>query len=156
MLEINLIDEFYIFLISINYGLIVGVIYDLFRVLRHYSKPSKLVSLIEDLILWVIITIIFFIFLVKNTDGVIRGFIIIGFIVGCAIYLKIISKYNFPLLIKVFRLILNLINEIIKLIVKPFRMVNKYVRKKLKRWSTLLKTVFKETKKYAKLISKKK
>ncbi len=66
MLEINLIDEFYIFLVSINYGLILGVIYDLYRVFRYYSKPKKILTMIEDFILWLIITLVFFIIFVEE------------------------------------------------------------------------------------------
>ena len=88
--SVNLIDEFYIFLLSISYGLIIGLIYDFYRTFRYYSKPKKLVSFIEDLIFWLVITFVFFMFLVKRTDGIIRGFIVVGFVIGYVFYLKLI------------------------------------------------------------------
>lgn len=156
MLEINLIDEFYIFLFAINYGLIIGVIYDLYRVFRYYSKPKRILSIIEDLILWLIITVVFFMFLVKNTNGVIRGFVIVGFLIGCTFYLKVISKYNFPVLIRIFKLILNLISEIIKVILYPLRKVSNFSKKRLRRIIILPKALFRDAKKYIKMTSKKK
>lgn len=156
MLEINLIDEFYIFLFAINYGLIIGVIYDFYRVFRYYSKPKKVLSIIEDLILWLIITVIFFMFLVKNTSGVIRGFVIVGFLTGYICYMKIISKYNFPILMKIFKLILSLINEIIKIILYPLRKVSNFSQRRLKKVIVVPKELIKEMKKYIKLTSKKK
>lgn len=156
MLEIDLMDEFYIFLVSINYGLILGVIYDLYRVFRYYSKPKKILTIIEDFILWLIITLIFFLFLVKNTDGIIRGFIIIGFLIGYIFYYKIISKYNFPLLVKCFKLILGLFSEIIKIIIYPFTKILGFGKRRFKKTSTLLKELFKDARKYYKMTSNKK
>lgn len=156
MLEIKLVDEFYIFLFAINYGLILGLIYDLYRVFRYYSKPKKILSVIEDLIFWLIITLIFFIFLFKNTDGIIRGFVIIGFLIGGVLYFRIVSKYSFPILIKLFRLILDLIHEIINIILYPVRKVFIFYRKTFGKISILMKSLFKDMKKYVKLISKKK
>ena len=156
MLEINLIDEFYIFLVSINYGLILGVIYDLYRVFRYYSKPKKILTMIEDFILWLIITLVFFIFLLRNTDGVIRGFIVVGFLIGYIIYYKIISKYNFPLLIKCFKLILVVFNEIIKIILYPFTKILGFGKRKFRKGSILLRELLKDIKKYYKITSNKK
>lgn len=156
MLEINLIDEFYIFLFAINYGLIIGVIYDLYRVFRHYSKPRKILSIVEDLILWLIITLVFFMFLVKNTDGIIRGFVIVGFLIGCIFYLKVISKYNFPLLMKIFKLILSVISEIMGLILYPFRKFYSLSKNRLKKILILPRELFKDMKRYIKMTSKKK
>jgi len=156
MFEISLTDEFYIFLISINYGLIIGLIYDLYRVLRYYSKPKQIKSFIEDLLLWIIISIIFFIFLFRNTDGVIRGFVVLGFIVGFVFYIKIISKYNFPLLIKIFRLIFSVFNEIIHIIIYPYIVLKKFLKKVIKKILLIPKALIKDIKKYRKIFSKKK
>lgn len=156
MIGLNLADEFYIFLMAINYGLIIGVIYDLYRTFRYYTKPKKGLSFIEDLVLWLIITFIFFAFLVKNTDGVIRGFVLLGFVLGSIIYIKIISRYNFPILIKIFKLIYNIINEIIRLIVYPFKYISNLFKPGVSKCFNLFSFVFKDIKKYSKIMSKKK
>lgn len=156
MLEINLIDEFHIFLLAINYGLIIGVIYDFYRAFRYYSKPKRILSIIEDLLLWLIITLVFFMFLVKNTDGIIRGFVIVGFLIGSTFYVKVISRYNFPILIKIFKLILGLINEIMKLVLYPFRKLFNFLKQKMERIVVLPKAIFRDAKKYIKITSKKK
>lgn len=156
MITLNLADEFYIFLMSINYGLIIGVIYDLYRTFRHYTKPKNKLSFIEDLIFWVFITLIFFGFLVRNTDGIVRGFILLGFMIGSLIYIKIISRYNFPILIKTFQLILNIINEIIGLIVYPFKLIYKLIKPIANKFLKLFSFTFKDMKKYFKIMSDKK
>lgn len=156
MLEINLIEEFYIFLFSINYGLILGVIYDLYRVFRYYTKPARISSMIGDFILWMIITSIFFLFLVKNTDGVIRGFVIVGFLTGFIFYSKIISKYNFPLLKNTFKLILDVFSEIIKIFTYPLRKAIKYIGGISRKLKVFIRRILSDIKKYRKLTSNKK
>lgn len=156
MLEIELIDEFYIFLLAIGYGLILGFFYDLYRVFRYYSRPKRILSIIQDLIFWLIVTLVFFTFLFHNTNGVVRGFVIIGFLIGGILYLKIISKYNFPILIRLFKLILRLIHEIISIILYPFRKIFIFYKRASGKVNTLIKVLFKDMKRYIRLISKKK
>lgn len=155
-MDINIAGDFYIFLITLNSGLVAGVIYDLYRVLRYYSKPNKILTLIEDLLFWVILAFIFFYILVITTDGIFRGFIVIAFFTGAFIYLNLISKYNFPILIRIFKLILDLISEIIKILLYPFRYLWKLLKKKTGKVFILIRECIKEMKRYRKMISDKK
>ena len=139
MLQINIIDEFYIFLFSINYGLILGGIYDCYKVLRYFSKPKKFLTAVEDILFWLIITLIIFFFLLNKTDGIIRGFVIFGFIIGYIFYIKVISKYSYYLLKKIFWLIFTVINEIIKIILYPFKKASEFFVRRVKKMGKLLK-----------------
>ncbi|MDR7870940.1 MAG: spore cortex biosynthesis protein YabQ [Tissierellaceae bacterium] len=156
MSQINIRDEFYIFLIAINYGLILGGMYDFYRVFRLFSKPKKILTAIEDLLFWIIVTLIIFMFLLNKTDGIIRGFVILGFIVGYVFYYKVISKYSFLLLKKIFELIFSLISEIIRIISYPFKKVFKIFGKKTDKIGKMLKIALKDTKKYFKITRRKK
>lgn len=156
MIEINIVEEFYIFLTSFNTGLIAGFTYDLYRTFRHFSKPNKILSILEDFIFWVLVSFIFFRFLVRSTDGIIRGFVFLGFGIGSIFYLKVVSKYNFSLLIYIFRLILNGISEIMKIILYPFRNIIQFTKGRVGKSSQLVRESFKEMKNYMKIISGKK
>lgn len=156
MLEINLKDELFIFLLAIMYGGIIGLIYDLYKAIRYYTKPKKILSFIGDLIFWLIVTYMFFIFLFKYTDGIIRGFVVVGFLIGVYVYFKSISKYVFPILIKIFKLILRLIHEIIGIILYPFKKMNMFIKRRFRKVDFLIKGTFKDMKRYIKLIAKKK
>lgn len=80
----------------------------------------------------------------------------LGFIVGSIIYIKIISKYNFPILIKAFKLILNIINEIMKIVVYPFKLVSSLFKPGINKFSKLFKFLLKDIKRSFKIISNKK
>lgn len=156
MPQVNIVDEFFIFLIAINYGLIFGGIYDFYRVFRYFSKPKKILTAVEDLFFWVIITLIAFVFLVKQTDGIIRGFVLLGFIIGYIFYIKVISIYSFKFLKKIFELIFTLISEIMKIILYPFKKVFKFFGGKANKVGMIFKNTLKDSKKYLKITRRKK
>ena len=155
MLQINIIDQFYIFLISINYGLILGVIYDLYRVFSYYSKAKKILTAIEDILFWLIIASVVFFFLFNKTGGIIRGFVIFGFVIGFIFYLKVISKYSYYILKKIFGLIFKVINEIIRVISYPIKKISKFFGNKTNKIVKLFKSMLKDNLKYLRITSRK-
>lgn len=156
MSQIDVMDELYIFLIAINYGLILGGMFDFYRAFRYFSKPKKFLTAIEDLLFWIIITSIIFIFLLNKTDGIIRGFVILGFAIGYIFYIKVISKYSYFLIKKILELIFGLISEIIKIISYPLKKLSNIFGKRISKMGKMLKIGLRDTKKYLKITKKKK
>lgn len=153
-MEINIMGDFISFGTSILIGAFIGVLFDLYRTFRYFTKPSKLMSYIEDLLFWIIIVIIFFIMLVKTTDGVLRGFIFIGSFGGVGLYLLTLSRIFLLFFIFIFKLIIEVISEIMKLIFYPFRKtITKIKIHKLLQVSNIF---LKEMGRYSKIIRKKK
>lgn len=155
-MDINLMRDFISFCYAILIGLIIGLVYDLYRAFRYFSKPKRILSHIEDLLFWIIVGFTFFLVLVKLTDGVIRGFIFIGFFSGGIIYFLLLSKYMFSLIINTFKLILEMISEIIKIITCPFRKVFKFSKGKVRKFILIPRELIKEMGRYRKIISRKK
>lgn len=58
--------ELYIFITSIYAGLLIGLIYDLYRTVRYFSRPKKLVADIGDILFWLIIALVFFYIMNKS------------------------------------------------------------------------------------------
>ena len=156
MLDMESSKELYIFLFSINQGIILGIAYDIYRVIRGNLKQKKLLGILGDIILWIIITVLVFIFLLKHLNGIFRGFVFIGFFIGGLFYIKILSHFIYPILFKSFKLILDLINEIILIILYPFKKTKKLFTKGMSRYKKMLSMIIKETKKYIGIINKKK
>lgn len=94
--------EIYIFLTSIYGGLIAGLAYDIYRINRNYFKPKKIATIIEDFLFWIGIGFVFFYMLNKNNWAQLRLYVFLGFFLGGIIYLKILSKFLFPFLLKIF------------------------------------------------------
>lgn len=155
-MDTSLILEFHIFLSSIYGGLIGGVVYDIYRTIRYLSKPSKFISYLGDLIFWTIITSIFFYILIKINGGEIRGYIILGFFIGAFIYIKLFSKFIFPVCTKVGMVVNKIINITFFIILYPFKLLkNKFlpIVKKVKKVPI---EFIRGIKRYKKIISTKK
>ena len=120
-----------LFLIFTINGLLIGLLFDFFRILRRAIKTSDFITYIEDALFWILtgFIILYSIFIYNN--GEIRLFMFLAMIVGILIYWIFISKsiLNISLSIinfvkKVFFIILNIIkipfNFFIKIIKKLF------------------------------------
>lgn len=142
--------------VSVLSGFFIGVLFDLYRTFRYFSKPRGILSYIEDFLFWVIIGIMFFVLLVSTTDGMLRGFIFIGSFCGGMLYLLILSKRFLSIFIFIFELILEAINEIIRVVKMPFVNSLKMVKRPFSKIILMIKLYFKEMSRYRKMISKKK
>jgi len=66
--------------------MIIAFIYDAFRIKRRAVKTSALVTYIEDIIYWIIVSIIMFAVVYYSNEGEIRGYLFLGTILGAVLY----------------------------------------------------------------------
>lgn len=122
-------EQFYLFLIFILNGIIIGCIFDIFRISRKSFKTKDIITYIEDVLFWIISGIItlYFIFIFNN--GEIRLFIFLGILFGISLYMLTISKYFIKISVNIILHIKKLINSIISIIIKPFILIFKMIKK---------------------------
>ncbi|HAE92493.1 spore cortex biosynthesis protein YabQ [Tissierella praeacuta] len=155
-MDTSLMVELYIFLTAAYGGLIAGFIYDIYKTVRYFSKPSKIVTYIEDILFWTIIASVFFFILIKINWGEIRGYIILGFIIGAFIYLKIFSKFIYPICIKVGRIVREIIKRIVYLVFYPIKFFKSKSLPTVRKMKKISIELAKQREKYKKIISTKK
>lgn len=104
-----IVNQGILFLIYITTGILIGLIFDLFRSLRKSIKTSNIATYIEDILFWTIVGFIIINIILKFNYGELRLYIFIGIIIGATIYFltlsKIIVKYTaifFKFLINIF------------------------------------------------------
>ncbi len=121
----NNIEQLINFIYFIITGIILSIIFDIFRVLRRSFKTSDIITNIEDVLFGIItgIVILFSIFLFNN--GELRLYIFIGITIGIIVYMLFISKY----FIKVNVTIINFIKRFIHLLTKPFKILFKIIKR---------------------------
>ena len=115
-------NQAYIFMIFILIGIIIGVIFDFFRVLRKTIKTKDIITYIEDIIFCLLTGIILLYSIFNFNNGEIRIYMFIALILGIITYILTISKY----FIKINVFILKKILEIIKI---PIRFLDKIIHK---------------------------
>ncbi|WP_066500760.1 spore cortex biosynthesis protein YabQ [Abyssisolibacter fermentans] len=143
-------DQILIFLTTIYGGLIIGFIYDLYRVFRYFIKPKRLATLIEDLLFWILISIISIGILFYSNWGQLRGYVLLGFILGVLIYSLLLSKIIIKAMIKIIGLLIKPIIYILRYLVLPLKYIkNILVKMRLK----INKKVIKHKKRIKRILS---
>ena len=76
-----------LFLIFIVNGIIIGFLFDIFRILRRSFKTSDLITYIEDILFWILtgIIVLYSIFIFNN--GEIRFFMFLAIGLGITFYM---------------------------------------------------------------------
>ncbi|WMJ23661.1 spore cortex biosynthesis protein YabQ [Paludicola sp. MB14-C6] len=135
------------FLSACLLGAVLGVIYDLFRISRIAVKTCNVIIFIEDIIFFVIVTLSSFIFIVMKNDGVLRGFLIIGELLGALAYFSTASI----LIMKAAKFIIKIVKAILKflykLLIQPFVKLFIWLYRKIKSLFVLLYTKIRTSKK---------
>lgn len=143
-------DQILIFLTTVYGGLIIGFIYDLYRVFRYFIKPKGLATLIEDLLFWILISIIAIGILFYSNWGQLRGYVLLGFILGVLIYSLLLSKIIIKAMIKIIGLLIKSIIYILRYLVLPLKYIkNILVKMRLK----INKKVIKHKKRIKRILS---
>ena len=99
-------NQAYLFMVFTIVGVVIGVIFDGFRILRKTFKTKDIVTAIEDILFWIITGIIIIYSMYVFCNGQLRFFMIIGIIMGNIMYLLTISRY----VIKTSVFIINFLN----------------------------------------------
>lgn len=123
-----------LFLIYILIGIIIGVVFDIFRILRKSFKTSDFITYIEDIFFWIITGGILLFAIFFFSKGELRGYIFFGFIIGIALYMLTISRLFIKLSVGVF----NIIKKIFSIIFLPFKLIISIVKKGISKIKTLL------------------
>ena len=118
-------NQAYLFFIFIINGILIGLLFDLFRISRKVIKTSDLITYVEDFIFWIFtgFLILYSIFVFNN--GELRLFMFIGIILGAIIYIIFVSRY----FIKINIQIINILKSIIRILFKPITFILAFLRK---------------------------
>ena len=115
-------NQTYLFIIFTIVGIIIGVLFDIFRILRKSFKTKDIVTYMEDILFWILTGIIILFSMYKFSNGELRFFMIIGIIMGTLTYMITFSRY----VIKISVFIIKIIK---KIIVYPVKVVEKILKK---------------------------
>ncbi|NLO10571.1 MAG: hypothetical protein GX129_12010 [Clostridiales bacterium] len=112
--------ELQFFMISILWGALVLLAYDHLRIIRRIIRHNVVAVAIQDLIFWVIASVFIFAMIYVKNNGTIRGFSVMGMVIGMVAYHYILSDW-----------IVKLISSLILLILRPFSLAIAFIGKGL-------------------------
>jgi len=128
-------NQVYAFGIFILNGFLIGLLFDIFRILRKTFKTPNFITYIEDIIFWILSGIMLLYSIFKFNNGELRAFIFIGVFLGTMLYMLVFSK----LLINVSMYIINTVKIILNIIIViPIKFIIKILNKTIYKPSVFL------------------
>ena len=93
----DLTSQVLTFLITIGTGMLLGMLFDCYRVLRGTCNPKLVMTWFTDLLYCLIATVVVFSALVFSNLGELRFYVFIGILSGIGLYYKWLSLYGIRL-----------------------------------------------------------
>jgi spore cortex biosynthesis protein YabQ len=81
-----------LFVFSLLSGILIGVLFDIYRIIRGFESLNKLITAIEDILFWVLTGIIIFMFMMYTSYAYMSFNVFVYIGIGLLLYLKIISR----------------------------------------------------------------
>ena len=160
----------YVFLYSLYGGIIIGVLYDIYRVIRGRKKTERLITSLWDILFLfsVFAVVIWAIF--SSSYGEIRSYVLIGFLVGFYLYEKLLGRIASGLFHLLYKSISSFFMKTGSILALPLKMACSFVKScccslirilgkkkiRLRKVCGLPKQVIYDSKKYYRLIVKRK
>jgi spore cortex biosynthesis protein YabQ len=120
-------NQAYIFLATVYSGMLLGLVYDIYRAFRMIIRPKRWFIAILDLCFWIFGALLSFFMLFRVNGGEVRLYAFFGLALGWGLYILIVGSLVVKLLVRVY--------EIISAIVLwPIKMVTKGVKWVAKKW----------------------
>ena len=160
----------YVFFYSVYGGILIGVLYDIYSVIKGRKKDERLITSFWDVLFLfsVFAVVIWTVF--SSNYGDIRSYVFIGFLVGFYLYEKLLGRIAAGVLYFLFRNITNFFKKTNNILALPLKLLFSFLyrcfssllrflgRKKvrLRKVRRLPKLIIEDSRKYYSLIAKRK
>lgn len=121
----NNLEQLTNFIYFIITGMILGIVFDIFRILRRSFKTSDTITNIQDILFGLITGVIILSSVFLFNNGELRLYLFIGIGFGILIYMLLISNY----FIKINVAIINFVKKVIILFTKPIIILLKFIKR---------------------------
>lgn len=120
-----------IFLIYLIAGVLICLLYDIFRALRKTVKTPDLVTYIEDTIFWILVAIFLIYLIFVLNSGEIRFFMFIAICLGGIVYYFTLSKYFMNISVHILTFVKIIVKKLLSILLIPLKLflrINKKVK----------------------------
>lgn len=123
------INQAYLFLIFTINGIVIGLLFDIFRILRKSFKTSDTITYIQDILFWILTGFILLYSIFTFSNGEVRFYMLLGVFLGCLIYMLIFSKYFININIKIIIATKKIIKKIFLIILFPLQISIEFIKR---------------------------
>ena len=119
-----------LFLWSCVLGAFLGIVFDIFRVIRIIKKHSSVAVFIEDILFIIFSSICIFIYIMEQARGEIKFFIFFGAFLGFILYIVSVGNFIVNVIKSIVLFIKSILKKIYLKIIKPIlRFINHICQK---------------------------
>lgn len=122
-------NQAYLFLVFTINGIIIGLLFDVFRILRKSFKTSDIITYFQDILFWILTGFILLYSIFTFSNGEIRLFMFLGVFLGCLMYMLIFSKYFIKINVKIILTIKKIIIKIVSIFILPIKFIINLLKK---------------------------
>lgn len=120
--------QIYYFLSTVAAGMIIGIMFDIYRIVRGFNYLNRFITAVSDFLFWILAAVITFIFFLYTNNGDLRYYTFVGLILGLFIYFKLISRFFMNSLRLVIYYVLKFFRIIIILLFFPIKLIRYFFR----------------------------
>lgn len=122
-------NQAFLFLIFILNGILIGILFDIFRILRRSFKTSDVMTYFQDVLFWILTGFILLYSIFTFSNGEIRFYMFLAIFLGCLIYMLMFSRYFINVNVKIILITKKISGKIISILILPFKIILKVLRK---------------------------
>lgn len=89
------------FAITLATGGILGLFFDIYRIVYNLIRPRPAVTYITDLLFWLFVTVFTFVTLIISNWGELRAYVFLGLCTGAGLYFRLLSAVTRKFLLKI-------------------------------------------------------
>ena len=114
--------QFSIILYALLAGILTGLMFDLYRIIRG-SKVPKAIIVIEDILFWVLAAMIIFAFLLYTNYAFLGVYVYAFMLISLGLYMKFVSNRCIRFELEVVNGVSKIFRIIFKNIIYPFKII---------------------------------
>ncbi len=115
--------EVYFLFHSFLMGILITVLYDVLRILRRIIPHNIVAVSAEDFLYWIVCSLLVFLMLIRENNGILRWFAVAGAALGMLLYKKTLGFLFVRFFTLLLQKILHLVGKLLKILVRPLHLV---------------------------------
>lgn len=132
-------DQAYLFIVFSLTGVVIGILFDFFRILRRSFKTSNIITYVEDVLFWILTGVLILYNIWYFNNGEIRIYMFLGIIMGLLIYMLTLSNIIVSLFSKILKMLIKILEIPFKTIISIFHKIITIIIKIFKKFTKKLK-----------------
>ena len=123
------INQAYLSIVFIINGIVIGLLFDFFRILRRTFKTKDIITYIQDILFWILTGFILLYSIFTFNNGEIRLFMFLAIIIGISIYMFFVSSHVIKINVAIINFLKKILSKIFNFLLIPFKYIYKLLRK---------------------------